>query len=125
METKVCKKCGEEKEISEFYSQIQRGKEGQEYRYYDSYCKKCRLQYSADRSRNIKMQAIEYLGGKCQDCGVVDDPCIYDFHHLDPSKKDLAFGQRGGSSFVKLKPELDKCVLLCANCHRKRHANIN
>jgi hypothetical protein len=71
--------------------------------------------------KEIKEKAIEYLGGKCTDCGLVDEPCVYDFHHLDPTQKEIAFGSRGGKSFESLKPELDKCVLLCANCHRKRH----
>ena len=61
------------------------------------------------------------MGGKCADCGLKDDPSVFDFHHLDPSKKEIAFGSRGGKSFDTLKPELDKCILLCANCHRKRH----
>lgn len=121
METKICKKCGEEKSVEDFYKQTQKGKNGQSWLYYDSYCKKCRLEYAANRSRDIKIQAIEYLGGKCSDCGLVDDPCVYDFHHLDPSKKDLSFGKCKSRSFESIKPELDKCVLLCANCHRKRH----
>ena len=119
---KVCKKCKAEKENDEFYSQIQRGTNGQVWSYLDCYCKVCRLDYASERFKNIKIQAIEYLGGKCVDCGLVDMPCVYDFHHLDPTKKEIAFGSRGGKSFKTIKEELDKCVLLCANCHRKRHS---
>jgi 5-methylcytosine-specific restriction endonuclease McrA len=120
--TKTCKKCLQNKELSEFYKHTQKGKNGQVWDYYNSYCKFCRLEYSANRSVSVKQQAIDYLGGKCVDCGLVDDPCVYDFHHLDPSKKDFSFGKRGGISLEKMKPELDKCVLLCSNCHRKKHA---
>jgi len=121
---KICKKCNEEKEFSEFYTQTQKSNNGEKtWQYYDCYCKKCRSEYSGQRSLAIKIKAIQYLGGKCQDCGLVDSPCVYDFHHLDPSKKELAFGKRGGKSFETIKSELDKCVLLCANCHRKRHNN--
>lgn len=121
---KVCKRCKEKKDDSAFYSHIQKGKNGQGWPYLDCYCKSCRINASNERSVDIKKQAIEYLGGKCQDCGLVDNPCVYDFHHLDPSKKALAFGTRGGKSFKTLKTELDKCVLLCANCHRKRHSRV-
>lgn len=121
---KNCKKCKEDKHENEYYSQIQRGKNGQEWPYLDPYCKKCRIEYSTNRSLEIKIEAINYLGGSCQDCGLIDKPCVYDFHHLDPSKKEIAFGSRGGKSFESLKPELDKCVLLCANCHRKRHSKM-
>ena len=45
------------------------------------------------------------------------------FHHLDPTQKD--FGISGTTkSFEKLKPELDKCVLLCANCHGEVHEGL-
>lgn len=121
---KICKNCEKEKELTEFYTQQQKGKEGQVWKYYDSYCKTCRTKYQSERSIEIKQKAIDYLGGKCQDCGLIDIPCVYDFHHLDPSEKELAFGSRGGKSFETLKKELDKCVLLCANCHRKRHNTL-
>lgn len=120
---KICKKCHSEKNDNEFYAQVQKGKNGQQWPYLDCYCKICRMKYTNERSIAIKIECIVYLGGKCQDCGLIDNPCIYDFHHLDPSIKELAFGNRGGKSFKSLKPELDKCILLCANCHRKRHSN--
>lgn len=43
-----------------------------------------------------------------------------EFHHLDPSEKDPDYYSLK-IDFDKLKPELDKCVLLCANCHREKH----
>ena len=73
--------------------------------------------------QRTKLRAIEYKGGKCQRCGY--DRCInaMDFHHVDPSQKEIRIG---GStrSWAKLKTELDKCVLLCANCHREFHAGL-
>lgn len=75
------------------------------------------------KGRENKRKAIDYLGGKCADCGVTYPPYVYDFHHLDMNEKEynpsaLLSGTR---NFEKAKPELDKCVLLCANCHRTRH----
>lgn len=71
--------------------------------------------------RKRKQFAVELMGGKCFDCGGVFHQSVYDFHHLDPSEKE-----GNPSSFLtktdeRLKEELNKCVLLCANCHRIRH----
>lgn len=70
-----------------------------------------------------KSKAIEYLGGKCFDCGLVSIyPEVYDFHHTDPSIKEKDPGSLMHCSWARLEEELKKCVLLCANCHRIRHA---
>ena len=71
-----------------------------------------------------KRSSIEYKGGKCQDCGCVsnmkDDISKFDFHHL--RDKDFEINRAHSKSWESLKKELDKCLLLCANCHRLRHA---
>lgn len=119
--TKTCKQCNEEKSVEKFYAQQQRNKDGTKvWKYRDSMCKQCRLAYGNARRRAIKQQAVEYLGGKCQRCGLVDDPCVYDFHHLDPTEKDFSIG-KNALKFESIKKELDKCILLCSNCHRKEH----
>lgn len=119
---KTCKKCKIPKKTNEFYKGKSKGKNGQVWDYFDPYCKVCRLEYAHTRRRSIKQQAINYLGGKCSMCNLKDKPCVYDFHHTDPSQKDLAIADSNSKSFETLKPELDKCVLLCANCHRKLHS---
>ena len=72
-----------------------------------------------------KRSAIEYKGGKCQDCGCVsnltDDVVKFDFHHL--KDKEFAISDSQSKGWKTLKNELDKCLLLCANCHRMRHTN--
>lgn len=122
-ERKTCKSCGIEKPASEFYVGTQRGTKGQVWKYLDSYCKVCRNKYQTSRQKSTKLKIVEYLGGKCADCELVDIPDVYDCHHLDAGGKDFSPGKRSGSSFESMKYELDKCVLLCANCHRRRHAN--
>lgn len=122
--TKICKCCGKELPVDSFYKQKAYNK-GNVYDTWDSSCKTCRLEYSVNRRRSIKLQAIEYLGGKCVDCG--EDrkiSALYDFHHLDSTKKDFSIGKTA-LKFESIKSELDKCVLLCANCHRIRHYNLN
>ena len=69
--------------------------------------------------------AIEYKGGRCQVCGY--DRCAeaLEFHPLDPTKKDFGISSKGyARSWEKVKKEVDKCFLLCANCHREVHAGL-
>lgn len=67
------------------------------------------------------MWAVQYKGGSCSHCGYDKSNSALEFHHLDPSQKDLDWGKMRLVSEAKLKMELDKCVLLCANCHREEH----
>ena len=68
-----------------------------------------------------KQWAVEYMGGKCNDCGGVFHQSVYDFHHINPSEKEGNPSSFLTKSEERLKEELAKCVLLCANCHRIRH----
>ena len=70
-----------------------------------------------------KQYAIDLFGGKCCICGY--DKCIeaLEFHHLDKSTKEEKPSKAILSwSFDRAKKELDKCILVCANCHREIHA---
>jgi len=76
----------------------------------------------SQRQAEFKALCVEYKGNKCQHCGLVDEPCIYDFHHREPEKKDFSISRKRGFNMTnKVKAELDKCDLLCSNCHRKEH----
>ncbi|MBI2337378.1 MAG: hypothetical protein HYU97_11525 [Deltaproteobacteria bacterium] len=77
----------------------------------------------AKRRKKIREMAIDYKGGCCRSCGYNKCPEALEFHHLDPSEKDFAISQYGHSrSWERVQRELDKCVMLCANCHREIHA---
>lgn len=79
----------------------------------------------AKRRRKIKQLSIEYKGGKCQICGYQKYQGGLDLHHLDASTKEFGIGARGYTrSWEKVKAELDKCILVCANCHREIEAGI-
>ena len=68
------------------------------------------------------MQCIEYKGGKCENCGYNKYEGALEFHHIDVSKKDFSISRAKLTSFSDdVKLELDKCRLLCANCHREEH----
>lgn len=88
-------------------------------------CKKCSTEAVQRRREKIKLMAIEYKGGKCECCGY--DKCVsaLEFHHLDSSTKEFGIGQNGYTrSWDKNKEELDKCILVCANCHREIHCGL-
>lgn len=76
----------------------------------------------AKRRRKIRLMAIDYKGGKCELCGY--DRCLdaLEFHHLDEKNKKFGLSQAGLTrSWEKSKQELDKCIMVCANCHRELH----
>lgn len=85
------------------------------------YCnKKCVVKYHVDKRRlELKFKAVQYKGGKCEQCGYIGCIAAFDFHHLDPSLKSFAVSTNPHTrSWERVKEEVDKCLLLCANCHR-------
>ena len=73
-----------------------------------------------DLRRRVKIALVEAFGHKCAYCGLIDDPVLYDFHHLNPQEKEFGIGNGSTthSREVYLK-EAKKCDLLCSNCHRR------
>lgn len=74
--------------------------------------------------KNKKLKALEYLGLKCKVCEYNKCPDAMHFHHLNPSEKDFTIASKSAWSFERIKPELDKCVLLCCRCHAEVHAGL-
>ena len=68
-----------------------------------------------------KLKAIEYKGGSCYICRGKFHPCAMDFHHLNPHEKEVKVADILKGKFRKAISELDKCILVCANCHRILH----
>ncbi len=116
--TKVCRMCNVEKEVGEFMARKDRRNN------VHSYCRSCLSAYGAKIEKNNKKELVEYKGGKCQNCGYSKSHSALEFHHLDPSKKDFTIGYKRRISLDKLKEEVDKCVMLCSNCHRVEHQRI-
>ncbi len=78
----------------------------------------------AKRRRKIKLLAIQYKGGKCQVCGYNKYPGALDLHHVS-GQKSFSIGDKGYTrSWEVTRKELDKCVLVCANCYREIEAGI-
>jgi hypothetical protein len=76
-----------------------------------------------DRANMYKRLCVEYIGNGCQICGLVtNDFAKYDFHHIDSFSKTYNIGKLRGKDWETIiQPELDKCALLCRNCHASVH----
>lgn len=77
------------------------------------------------RRKKLRAMSVAYKGGACQICKY--DKCLsaLDFHHINPKTKSFGISAKGYTrSWEVVKAELDKCIMLCANCHREVHDGI-
>jgi hypothetical protein len=129
---KVCGKCKEEKNIDCFCFNKSKNK-------YQSMCRECNKLYQKEhyklnsayykeKARDTKKETRDILNKyketlRCSRCPENDISCL-DFHHLNPDEKEKSISQAvaSGWSFKRLELELNKCIVLCSNCHRKEHA---
>ena len=95
-------------------------------RYKSTYKGKVNAFRVAECRRNNKLKLIEYKGGKCSICGYNKKiPGAYEFHHSDPNAKDFGISGHGYTKGIELlKKEVDKCILVCGNCHAEIHYEI-
>lgn len=115
---KRCPRCETEKPLTDFYNR--RNKIGN-----SVYCKPCSISQTIERQRKFKQQCVDYKGGRCEKCGYDKYVGALEFHHSDPNEKDFTLAHARLTSFSDtIKKELDKCILLCSNCHRETHAEI-
>lgn len=83
-------------------------------------CNSCNTKIRRIRA---KKAAIKYLGGKCNRCGYDKHDAALEFHHKDPNEKEFIISNVANKRWEVIKVELNKCELLCANCHRIEHSN--
>ena len=108
----ICKECGIEKEVSEYYSSNGKTRK---------VCKKC-----VRKAQNEKYHCHQkWLNDfkqthPCVKCGC-DKFYLIDFHHINPKEKDYSISDNPNASIETILKELEKCVSLCANCHREFH----
>ncbi len=118
LKEKNCPKCNTIKQSSEFY--IRRDKTN-----FSHYCKSCTGLQTTERCQLFKVKCIEYKGNCCSRCGYNKYIGALEFHHLDPTQKDFSISQVRVWQFNdKVKQELDKCIILCSNCHREVHNEL-
>ena len=85
-------------------------------------CTKCRMDAVSRKRRKIKIDLVEYKGGKCEMCGYNKCIAALDFHHKDYREKDFNLSKNGNTyGLERAKKEVDKCILICSNCHRELH----
>jgi hypothetical protein len=133
---KVCGKCKEEKSIDyfSFRSKIKGIRQSNCKDCQKQYCKqhfKDNVGYYRNKARDTKRRSRETLNKYketlcCSRCPENDISCL-DFHHLNPDEKEKSISQAvaSGWSFKRLELELNKCIVLCSNCHRKEHAALS
>lgn len=86
---------------------------------------------ATDNRRKSKLIYLEYKGVKCKSCGYDKCEASLSFHHLDPDTKKFCIGNLNEriNSLSEIKDyiidELDKCEIICRNCHREKHTDID
>lgn len=111
--TKFCAVCKILKPIDKFYTS--KGKT-------HLYCASCHNKISGHRLKIFKLQCLEYKGSKCEKCGYQKYPGALEFHHKTEFDKEFEIARVKHCEFnKKITDELDKCSLLCSNCHREHH----
>lgn len=108
-----CGSCHQYKPLTEYYY---RGDTPR------AWCKVCDNKYIIVRQNARKKEFVNLKGGKCQKCGYDRCKGALEFHHIDKSTKE--FGINRNFSLERAQEELDKCILLCANCHREEHTKV-
>lgn len=132
--TKICCVCNIEKSVNEFNFKTKKNN------IYQSRCRSCqkiyhdnyylghKQSYAASKERgklkgyNSDKQLTEYINAfKINGCVLCDEKFYgaLDFHHIDPKQKDKSVAKMTSRKAVK--KEIEKCVVLCSNCHRKFH----
>lgn len=130
METKQCSKCKSDLLLSEYNYKDKGSKKLQ------SACKSCVSQAkkasyeknkqhyvnkASEYEKSLKTIAREHKAKcGCAKCGEMDPVCL-DFHHPNDDKEDNVCTLTRKGNKTKLLAEMDKCIVLCANCHRKLH----
>jgi len=102
-------------------------------------CKECRKEYKPGHGKlkdicstcyrlayrnKTKQKAIEYKGGCCSVCGYDKYIGSLQFHHVYPEDKSFIISNLSFNKFDSLVDELDKCILVCSNCHGEIHAGL-
>lgn len=135
IKTKLCPHCKEIKPVNEF-NHSKRTKDGYDYR-----CKQCQNLSNKSWCKRNWFDKIKQQNQRCKDltdkiriykqthgCYYCNEntPCCLDLHHLDPSVKEInpSCMASNGWGWNRMLKELDKCIVVCANCHRKIHEGI-
>lgn len=114
----ACSKCSENKDQTEFY--FHRTKQR-----YERRCLSCKSKYGVQKNQELRDRNRAFVrsfkdGRPCIDCNQLWHFCQLDFDHIDPSTKKFELWDLGTQSLSVIQLEIEKCELVCANCHRER-----
>lgn len=131
---KKCKKCGKEKPIEQF-SRNRRRRDGRQ-----DYCKACikirdaknyasgkekYAKWSKDRRMRVRKKVFEYLlSHPCVECGETDIIVLEFDHRTQATKRFDVMSATHGHSWKTVLAEIQKCDVVCANCHKRRTAKM-
>lgn len=116
MKKQICTKCDALKDYSEYTKASVKlsGIAGE--------CKDCKKIRTASLRKERENELLKMFNSECLDCKIKDiNPSFFDFHHLNKETKNREVKQIICGRYETLINEVNKCVLLCPNCHRKRH----
>ena len=109
---KKCTVCEKIKSISDFYVVNKK---------IMGFCKECHKEKSRNKHRQIKEEDYNFKRTlKCKKCGE-SRYYLLDFHHRNPTEKDFCLSDKTRTNLENFKEELEKCDVLCGNCHREWH----
>lgn len=114
MKTKICVRCNESKDISEFYKKKKENR-------VSSWCRKCLYDAQHLRWKDRKRKAVDLLGGKCCKCDYNKNLAALEFHHKNKNNKKYDWAKLQRRKWNDIIKELKKCILLCSNCHKELH----
>lgn len=132
---KLCCKCNTEKSKKEFH------KNKTKFDGLQSHCKQCVKEHHASWYQQNKKRVMKHTlnrrqrlyqtideikkRSRCIICGEAETVCL-DFHHLGEHKKERNISDmvQYGPSWDSLQQEIDKCIVVCSNCHRKIHGGL-
>jgi len=131
---KSCSRCKQIKELSEFtfdkskadglHVQCRTCKRQLDKERYGLKYKTKRVVQDRERAAIVTERIRNYKKERgCLVCKEVEPICL-DLHHLDPSQKDFSVSNRPNSNWDVILAEMNKCVVVCSNCHRKIHAGL-
>ena len=110
---KECPKCNKIKSLDNFDKRANGNVQ--------SYCRKCFNDNRYSLLKQHKITLVNEFGGCCSKCGYDKNISALEFHHLESKEKDFHFGSTKTTNIDKIRIELNKCILVCANCHREIH----
>lgn len=88
---------------------------------YDTKHRERKAEYRRQKYREFREWIDGFKNQPCADCGIEYPPRVMDFHHRNQEEKSFDPGQKARMSRESLKKEIDKCDVICSNCHRLHH----